>query len=253
MTGEYFNVFLIVMFAIAAIVFVVLYFVEAGYGLFFNRKWGSPIPNRIAWMCMEVPVFIEMLLLWYTSERRFEAAPLLFFLFFELHYFRRSLVFPWLIKGKSMMPAGIMAMGIVFNVLNGYMQGEWLFHLAPEDMYQNQWLLSPQFVIGTLLFFTGMAINWHSDYIIRHLRKGNDTKHYLPSGGLFDYVTSASYLGEIIEWCGFAVLTWSASGVVFAWWTFANLVPRANTVFHKYQKMFGRAVGKRKRVFPFIY
>jgi 3-oxo-5-alpha-steroid 4-dehydrogenase. len=193
------------------------------------------------------------LLLWYTSERRFEAVPLLFFLFFELHYFRRSLVFPWLIKGKSMMPAGIMAMGIVFNILNGYMQGEWLFHLAPEDMYQNQWLLSPQFVIGSFLFFIGMAINWHSDYIIRHLRKGNDTKHYLPSGGLFDYVTSASYFGEIIEWCGFAILTWSASGAVFAWWTFANLVPRANTVYHKYQKMFGSEVGNRKRVFPFIY
>jgi len=152
-----------------------------------------------------------------------------------------------------MMPAGIMAMGIVFNILNGYMQGEWLFHLAPEDMYQSQWLLSPQFVIGSFLFFIGMAINWHSDYIIRHLRKGNDTKHYLPSGGLFDYVTSASYFGEIIEWCGFAILTWSASGAVFAWWTFANLVPRANTVYHKYQKMFGSEVGNRKRVFPFIY
>ena len=26
-------------------------------------------------------------------------------------------------------------MGVVFNVLNGLMQGEWLFYLAPEGLY----------------------------------------------------------------------------------------------------------------------
>ena len=53
MTSEYFTVFLIVMSVIAAIVFVALYFVDAGYGLFFDRKWGTPVPNKVAWMCMD--------------------------------------------------------------------------------------------------------------------------------------------------------------------------------------------------------
>lgn len=39
--------------AIAAIVFIALYFVEAGYGMLFDKKWGVPIPNKIAWICME--------------------------------------------------------------------------------------------------------------------------------------------------------------------------------------------------------
>ena len=30
--------------AIAAIVFIALYFVEAGYGMLFDKKWGLPIP-----------------------------------------------------------------------------------------------------------------------------------------------------------------------------------------------------------------
>ena len=64
-----------------------------------------------------------------------------------------------------------MAMGILFNLLNGYMQGQWIFHLAPEGMYGIDWFMSPWFILGTLLFFTGMLVNWHSDYIIRHLRK----------------------------------------------------------------------------------
>ena len=55
--------------AVAAIVFIALYFVEAGYGMLFDKKWGLPIPNKIAWICMEAPVFIVMFLLWNGSER----------------------------------------------------------------------------------------------------------------------------------------------------------------------------------------
>ena len=167
----------------------------------------------------------------------------------------RTALFPTIFYFSSVdkMPAGIMLMGITFNLLNGYMQGEWIFYLAPQDMYTKSWLHSPQFIVGTILFFTGMAINIQSDHIVRHLRKPGDTNHYLPKKGLFKYVTSANYFGEIVEWCGFAILTWSASGAVFAWWTFANLVPRANTIYHKYKAMFGNELENRKRVIPFIY
>ena len=33
----------------------------------------------------------------------------------------------------------------------------------------------------------------------------------------------------------------------------ANLVPRANAIWHRYREEFGSEVGGRKRVFPFIY
>lgn len=106
---------------------------------------------------------------------------------------------------------------------------------------------------GQSAFFAGMFMNWHSDYIIRHLRKPGDTRHYLPQKGMYRYVTSANYLGEIIEWAGWAILTCSLSGLVFFWWTMANLVPRANAIWHRYREEFGSEVGARKRVFPFIY
>ena len=146
-------------------------------------------------------------------------------------------------------------MGVVFNLLNACMQGCWIFYLAPEGMYTSQWLLSPQFIAGASLFFLGMGINIHSDRIIRHLRQPGDTGHYLPRGGMFRYVSSANYFGEIIEWTGFAVLTWSAAGAVFALWTFANLVPRADAIYHRYGEMFGDEFrrARLKRVIPFIY
>ncbi|MCR9012310.1 DUF1295 domain-containing protein [Gabonibacter chumensis] len=252
---EAFNIFLISMTVLAVIVFIVLYFVKAGYGIFFDGKWGRPIDNRIGWVLMESPVFVAMFLFWCFSGRRFEIVPLLFFLYFELHYFQRSFIFPLLLKGRSKMPLGIMVMGIVFNLLNACMQGGWIFYLSPEDMYTVDWLTTPQFIIGSILFFVGMGINIHSDHIIRTLRKPGDKGHYLPRGGMFRYVTSANYFGEIVEWSGFAILTWSWAGLVFVVWTLANLVPRAHSIYQRYQHMFGEEMKKShlKRVFPFIY
>jgi len=253
MEQETFRVFLGVMSIIALFVFIALYFIKAGYGMFRTASWGLSINNKLAWILMEAPVFIVMAILWWNSDRYHLLVPLIFFLLFQLHYFQRSFIFPLLLKGKGRMPLIIMLMGVVFNLLNGFMQGEWLFYLAPETLYTPDWLTTPQFIIGVLLFFTGMAINWYSDYIIRHLRKPGDTHHYLPGKGLYRYVTSANYLGEIVEWAGWAILTWSLSGLVFLWWTVANLVPRANAIWHRYKEEFGDEVGDRKRVFPFLY
>ena len=248
-----FHLFLGVMSLIALVVFISLYFVKAGYGIFRSNSWGAAINNRMAWILMEAPVFIVMFVLWFNSERRLMPVPCVFFLLFQLHYFQRSFIFPFLMSGKSKMPLAIMSMGIVFNILNGYMQGIWLFYISPFDMYLPDWFYSPQFIIGVVLFFTGMIVNIHSDSVIRHLRKPGDTNHYLPSKGLYRYVTSANYFGELIEWAGWAVLTWSLPGLVFLWWTFANLVPRANAIWHRYKQEFGSEVGNRKRIFPFIY
>ncbi|MBP3356120.1 MAG: DUF1295 domain-containing protein [Rikenellaceae bacterium] len=250
-----FDIFLWVMAATALVVFIALYFVEAGYGMLFNRKFGPPVPNRIGWIAMESPVFIAMTVLWLCSQRTWQAAPLTMFLIFQSHYFQRSFIFPLLIRGNGRMPAGIVVMGALFNLLNALMQGGWIFYLSPEGMYSPQWLLSPQFLTGTAVFFIGMAINLHSDYIIRHLRKPGDTRHYIPRGGMFRYVSSANYFGELTEWIGFALLTWSWSGAVFAWWTFANLAPRSASLYRRYQAEFGEEFTslKRKNIIPFIY
>ena len=204
MSIDTFNLFLGVMSLIALFVFIALYFVKAGYGIFRTASWGVAISNKLAWILMEAPVFVVMCVMWIYSARRFEPVIL-------------------------------------------------IFYLAPETMYQAGWFTSPWFIFGTLFFFAGMLLNWQSDYIIRHLRKPGDTRHYLPQKGMYRYVTSANYFGEIVEWAGWAILTCSLSGLVFLWWTIANLVPRANAIWCRYREEFGDAVGERKRVFPFLY
>jgi len=68
-------------------------------------------------------------------------------------------------------------------------------------------------------------------------------------------VTSANYFGEFIEWLGFAILTWSYAGAVFALWTFANLAPRADAIRKLYMQQFPEEFEtvKLKRMIPFIY
>lgn len=163
--------------------------------------------------------------------------------------------FPLLMKGKSRMPLAIMAMGILFNVINATLLAASFFSCALPGKYEPAtFWTNPLSWAGLVIFLIGMAINLHADHVIRNLRKPGDTRHYLPEKGFYRYVTSANYFGELVEWTGFALLTASPAAWVFVWWTAANLVPRADAIYKRYCEEFGKqAVGNRKRIIPCIY
>ena len=242
------------MVAMASVVFVALYFVKAGYGKFRTPGWGCSINNKLAWVLMEAPVFLTMAVLWLESSDKWQLPQLVLFLLFELHYFQRSFVFPLLLKGKGMMPVSIMLMGVTFNVVNGMMQAGGLFVFPPAEYASGaSYLLQPRTLAGIAVFFVGMAVNLHSDHVIRSLRKPGDTRHYLPEKGMYRYVTSANYFGELVEWTGFAIASSTWASWVFVVWTAANLVPRAAAIYNRYAEEFGEAVRRRKRIIPFVY
>lgn len=255
MNVHVFDLLTIGMFGMAAIVFVSLYFVTAGYGKFRTSAWGWSLNNKLAWVLMEAPAFLAMLFVWQMEGASLRMPALLFMLLFEFHYFQRSFVFPLLLKGKSRMPVSIVLMGVTFNVLNGVLQGGTLFWYPSASFQEGAGYLSHwNVILGIVLFLTGLAINWHSDHVIRHLRRLGDSRHYLPQGGMYRYVTSANYLGEIVEWTGYALAVATPAAWVFPVWTAANLVPRAHAIHRRYREEFGDAlVGSRKRIIPFIY
>lgn len=252
------------MLVMAVIVFISLHFKKAGYGYLRNSKWGIEINNKVAWILMELPSFLCILVLLIVSGSYTNIAVTVMAGLFLMHYLQRTFIFPLLMRGNSTMPLSIMFMGIFHNLLNTYLIGAWLFYPDildgnvngyPAGGYNITWLCDPRFIIGTCIFLFGFVVNLQSDYIVRHLRKPGDTKHYIPMGGMFKYVSSANYFGEITEWVGFAILTWSLSGVVFAAFTFANLAPRAFALYNKYEQDFGEEFTrlKRKKIIPFIY
>ena len=251
---------LIIMTILGVGVFITLQFVTPAYGMTFNNRWGVSIRSNLGWFIMEAPVFFAMLALYFISLyfniRPFNIDTFTMFFFFEFHYFQRSFIFPLLMRGQSKMPLSIIITGFVFNTCNALMQGGWLFFFSPLDRYPISWFWSPQFIIGTGIFLFGMVVNLYADRVIRNLRMNDmDNNYYLPEGWMFRRISSANYLGEILEWLGFAILTWSVAGLVFLIWTFANIVPRSKAVYERYTQFFGEKFTSQKRykIFPGIY
>ena len=55
---QVFHGFLILMAVMAAVVCGALFFVDAGYGQYIDRRWGYAINNKVGWLIMEMPVVI---------------------------------------------------------------------------------------------------------------------------------------------------------------------------------------------------
>ena len=121
-------------------------------------------------------------------------------------------------------PLLIVSFGLIFNTVNAYLNSRYLFYLA--DGYADSWLFDWRFVVGLTLFITGFAINRHPDHLFRKLRGICAEGYEMPCGGLFRWVSSPNYLGEIMLWSGWMLATWSLPGLAFAIWTVANPAPR---------------------------
>ena len=80
-----YNLFLGIMAITALFVFVALHFVKAGYGYLYNPKYGFPLPNKLAWVLMEAPVFVAMWILWYKSGMTTELVPMVLFSIIQIH------------------------------------------------------------------------------------------------------------------------------------------------------------------------
>ncbi len=250
----YYKVVVYSFLGLGLIIFVLLQFISAPYGRHNRKGWGIQINERLAWFLMEFPSALLMALYFFGSKRIKEPVFIVFISLFEIHYIHRSLIYPWMIRGKHKMPLLIMLFGVTFNLFNTYIQGLWLFYLSPSSMYTNRWLYSPQFIIGVIIFIAGFIINKHSDKILRNLRKKGESDGYkIPYGGMFRFVSSPNYFGEILEWIGWAVVTWSIPGLTFALWTFFNLAPRARSHYKWYLEKFPDYPKNRKILIPFIY
>jgi len=235
--------------ALAVAVFILLLFIPAPYGRHAKNGWGPMIPARHAWIAMEIISPAVMVITFVTAGQRTFQATLLMSLWLG-HYIYRTLVFPFLLRpGSHPVPLSIVIMSVIFNTVNAGINGIFLFHYAKQDV-SGPW--NPVFLAGFAIFFTGFAIHVLSDRSLRHLRQSNDSGYGIPVGGLFVYVSCPNYLGEIIEWIGWAVACLNPAALSFALWTIANLVPRALAHHRWYKRHFPDYPRTRRAVVPFI-
>lgn len=235
---------------LAGATFLLLLVIAAPYGRHQRPGWGPRMPNAAGWVVMELPAVLLFIAVHLDGEHRFEAVPLVFAGMWLFHYVQRTFVFPFRLRTPhKTMPVVIVAMGFAFNVLNAYVVARWTSHLG---RYENGWLTDPRFLVGMAAFFAGYAINQKADSVLIGLRRPGETGYRLPSGWLYDYVACPNYLGEIIEWSGFALATWSLPGLAFALFTTANIGPRAVANLRWYRATFPDYPKDRKALIPFV-
>ena len=235
---------------LAVIVLLILIFVKAPYGRHKTKGWGVEISAKKGWIIMEsIPAVLLTVMLVLGHNR--DLIVLFFWAIWTAHYVNRAWAWPNRAKlDRKLMPLSVVILAVIFNTVNCLINGIWLFDLSGG--YELSWITDPRFIFGGVIFFFGMIINIKSDDILFSLRDDGSTGYKIPRGGLFEKVSSPNYLGEIIEWIGFAIATWSLAGFTFAIWTFCNLAPRAFAHHRWYKEEFSDYPEDRKALIPFV-
>ena len=131
--------------------------------------------------------------------------------------------FIYSLRIKSEKRVGIMENILIFVVcvINGLQIGH--YHTTHVNHSLYQW----NFLLGTILFFTGLYINIDSDNRLISLRSGSKKGYQIPRGGMFEYVSAANYFGECVEFLGFFLASFSLPALAFTVVTLSNIGPRA--------------------------
>ncbi len=239
------------MLGLAALTLAALSFVTAPYGRYARGGWGPTVPSRAGWIAMETPAVVAFVAFYLLGRHRAEPTPIALLALWQVHYIHRAFFFPFAMRAdRKRMPVSIAAMGFAFNLLNAWINARWVSELGN---YPARWLVDPRFVLGAVIFFAGRSINVRADRRLIALRGPGETGYKIPRGGLHEYVSSPNYLGEIVEWFGWALATWSLPGLAFAIYTMANLGPRAMQHHAWYRRTFPDYPPRRKALLPFLF
>lgn len=229
---------------------VTLFFMSAPYGKHSRPGWGPQINSKTAWILMETPAVLAPAAIFFISGNR-SAGAIFALCLWEMHYLYRSYVFSSLQRGsKPSFPVLLAAMALLFNINNGVIIGQDLFVRGKADLID---LFDVGRSLGVALFLGGFALHVVSDAIIRSLRGDGETGYKIPRGGMFRLVSNPNYLGEIVEWIGFALMTRSIAAWAFAFFTFCNVFPRAVSNHLWYHEHFPDYPAERKVIVPFIF
>jgi 3-oxo-5-alpha-steroid 4-dehydrogenase 1 len=248
----FYKYLLIAWLALALIIFISLFFIVAPYGRHVRKKWGLTVHSSLGWIIMESTSPLIFAICFILGSNRNTIPEIIFLLLWEAHYIHRAYIYPISIRGgEKPMPLAVISMGFLFNGVNSYLNGRYVFTLS--NGYDNSWLVDPRFIIGVVIFICGFVINRNSDIILHNLREPGQPEYRITEKGLFRWVSCPNYLGEIMIWTGWAISTWSLAGLSFALWTAANLVPRARANHLWYKKQFPEYPPERHILIPGIW
>lgn len=107
---------------------------------------------------MEAPAPIVFAACFVLGNNKNAITMLVFLGLWEAHYIHRAFIYPLSVRGRAKrMPLLVVSFALLFNAVNGYISGRYLFTLAGG--YTNEWIRDPRFIVGLVLFVVGFIIN----------------------------------------------------------------------------------------------
>lgn len=129
------------------------------------------INNRLGWLLMELPALLVFAFFLRDVTNWLNFMLLIAVSLWGIHYIHRAIIFPFRLKTKGKkMPVVIVLLAIIFNTINGFFNGYWLAHFAPQDKVDLN--TDIRLIVGAIVFITGFLINQYHDDILISLRKG---------------------------------------------------------------------------------
>lgn len=215
---------------------------------------GQPIrtlPSLPAWLIFESPQWFAFAITFWSLAESPSPVAVTVFALWQAHYIHRAILYPLRLRNRHHgFPISGVVFGFVFNAINGFLNGYAVVHA--EHLAGTTWFSDPRFICGLVIALTGWWINFQGDSILINLRADGSTGYKIPYGGMFRYVSSANYFGEILLWSGWALMTWTPAGLLFAIFTVSNLLPRALSHHRWYLEKFPEYPKDRKALIPYV-
>jgi hypothetical protein len=228
----------------------------APYGKHANDgiNWGPMVNQRLAHTLSDAPpgvILFTLVFFLYGIQRGY--VNITFYVLWMCHCVHRGIIHPWIMNyGNNKTPIGIPIAGLFPNLLFSYLNADWIGSAS----YKSDYYTDPRFIIGILLFLIGFCINRAVDFTLRNIRSRGDylgERYFISEGCLFKRISCPNFLGEMLEWFGWAVGTWSPAGVVWFMFRCGTFIPQSKQYHDWYKGRFPDYIKNRKALIPFIY
>jgi len=250
------------------------------------------LPVWLAWWTMEQPsVLVPMVALgtYFAGGGALHPGVIYLCAMFIVHYIQRSFIYPFCNNVGRDYPLHAWCFAMLFTTLNGTMQSNDLLYGTAATRSWADGLCHPRVLFGFCVWAFGMFCNVQADTILRNLRPPGSAAlknktYVIPRGGLFEYVSGcvarclnralesacvpfscshalvhldsarAHFVGEIIEWSGYAIACQSFAPTCFALFNMMGIGTRAIATHNWNLEKFGdKYPVNRKKLIPFVW